>query len=95
MGQDELRERRKGLRSGVLEQVRSIASDLFAAPIETLTADSSPETVEAWDSTQHLTLVLALEERFGFQLSPDEVEQMHTLGEVARVVETRLQAEQA
>jgi acyl carrier protein len=76
----------------VFEQVRRIAADLFAVPTERLTSESSPETVEAWDSNQHLTLVLALEERFAFQLYPEEIEQMHTLGDVARVVEAKVQA---
>ena len=78
------------MNSTVFEQVRGIAADLFAMTATKLTPDSSPETVEAWDSTQHLSLVLALEERFGFQLSPEEVEQMHSLAEVARVVESKL-----
>ena len=54
-------------------------------------ADSSPETVESWDSTQHLNFVLALEEKFGFQFSPEEMEQMRNIGETARVVENRMQ----
>ena len=78
------------MNSTVFEQVRGIAADLFAMTATKLTPDSSPETVEAWDSTQHLSLVLALEERFGFQLSPEEVEQMQSLAEVARVVESKL-----
>jgi acyl carrier protein len=79
------------LSSGVFEQVRSIAADLFAVPADTLLAESSPENVESWDSTQHLTLVLALEESFGFQLYPEEIEQMNNLGDVARLVEAKLQ----
>jgi acyl carrier protein len=78
--------------TGIFEQVRSIAADLFAVPGDKLTSGSSPETLEAWDSTQHLTLVLALEEQFGFQLYPEEIEQMYNLGEVARVVEAKLRA---
>lgn len=73
------------------EQVRGIASDVFGMSKEKITADSSPETVEAWDSTQHLTFVLALEEAFGIQLSPEEIEQIHTVGDAARLVESRTQ----
>jgi acyl carrier protein len=80
------------LNSRVFEQVRSIAADLFAVPAEKLAAESSPETVEAWDSTQHLTLVLALEEKYGFQLCPEEIERMRSLGDVVRLVEARLAA---
>ena len=74
------------------DDVRSIASDIFGVAAAKLTADSSPETVETWDSVQHLNLVLALEEKFSVQLAPEEIEQMKTLGATAQLIETRLQA---
>lgn len=74
------------------DEVRSIASDIFGVPSAKLTADSSPETVETWDSVQHLSLVVALEEKFSMQLTPEEIEQMKTLGATAKLIETRLQA---
>jgi acyl carrier protein len=80
------------LTSNIFEQVRSIASDLFSIPSERITAESSPENIEAWDSTQHLNLVLALEEAFDFQLSPEEMEKMRNIGEVVKVVESKISA---
>ena len=73
------------------EQVRGIASDLFAIPPDRITAASAPENIESWDSTQHLNLVLALEEKFGFQLSPEEMEQMRNIGEIVKLIDSRLQ----
>jgi acyl carrier protein len=73
------------------DDIRSIASDIFGVPTAKLTVDSSPETVETWDSVQHLNLVLALEEKFSMQLAPEEIEQMKTLGAAAQLIETRLQ----
>ncbi len=75
----------------IFEQVRGIASDLFAIPPDRITAESSPETIESWDSTQHLNFVLALEEKFEFQLSPEEMEQMRNIGEIVKLVESKLQ----
>jgi acyl carrier protein len=80
------------LTSTILDQVRSVASDLFSIPVNRITAESSPENIEAWDSTQHLNFVLALEEKFGLQLSPEEMEQMNNVGEAARLVESKVQA---
>ena len=77
--------------STTFEQVRGIASDLFAIPPDRITAESSPEMIESWDSTQHLNFVLALEEKFGFQLSPEEMEQMRNIGEIVKLVEGKLQ----
>lgn len=78
--------------STVLDQIRTIASDLFGVSADKVTAASTPETIETWDSIQHLNLVLALEEKFGVQLSPEEIEQMKSIGDVAKVVEGKLQA---
>ena len=75
----------------ILDQVRGVASDLFGVPVHRIMAESSPEMIETWDSTQHLNFVLALEEKFGLQLSPEEVEQMLNVGEAARLVESKLQ----
>ena len=76
----------------VLDQIRTIASDIFGVSADKITGASTPETIETWDSIQHLNLVLALEERFGLQLSPEEIEQMKSMGELIKVVEGKLQA---
>ena len=69
------------------ERVRSVASDIFGIPADQITAASSPETIENWDSMQHLNLVLAIEEKFGVQLEPEDIEQMKNIGAVAALVE--------
>jgi len=74
-----------------LDEVRGIASDILGVPATRLNAASSPDNVENWDSVQHLNLVLALEERFSLQLSPEEIEQMKTLGDTAKLIESKLQ----
>ena len=73
--------------SSTFEQVRNLASDIFGIPADKITAESSPETIENWDSMQHLNLVLAIEEKFGVQLEPEDIEQMKSIGAVAATVE--------
>jgi acyl carrier protein len=75
------------LTASTFEQVRDVASDIFGVPAENITADSSPETIENWDSMQHLNLVLAIEEKFGVQLDPEDIEQMKNIGAVAGLVD--------
>jgi acyl carrier protein len=76
----------------IFEQIRDLASDLFGVPPQSITARSSPDAVEQWDSTQHLTLVLAIEEQFQLQFSPEEIEQMSSIGQIAQLVESKLQS---
>jgi acyl carrier protein len=79
------------LTPAVFDQIRIMASDIFGVPPERIDAASSPQTVENWDSIQHLNLVLAVEEKFGLQLSPEEIEQMKNIGETAKLIESKLQ----
>jgi acyl carrier protein len=80
------------LTASTFDQVRNIASDIFGIPAEKITAASSPQTVESWDSIQHLNLVLALEEKFNLQLSPEEIEDLKSIGDAAKLIESKLQA---
>jgi acyl carrier protein len=75
------------LTASTFEQVRSVASDIFGVPTEKIVAESSPETIGNWDSIQHLNLVLAIEEKFGVQLDPEDIEQMKNIGAVVALVE--------
>ena len=76
----------------VLERVRSIAADVLKVPPATITPESSTETVEGWDSVQHLNLVLALEQEFSLQFDPEEIDQMNSIGRVASIIESKLKA---
>lgn len=59
-----------------LEKVTKIISQTMGVPDNQLDEDSSPETVEVWDSLMHMNLVLALEEEFGVQFSDEQIMQM-------------------
>ena len=73
----------------VFEQVRTAAADVFQVPPEKLTANTTPEQIETWDSIQHLNLVLALEAQFGVEFEPEEIEQMKSIGQIVSLVETK------
>jgi len=73
-----------------LDEVRRIAADVFGTDVKLLGADTSPEQVETWDSVQHLTLVLALEAKYGIEFGPEEMERMKTLGDIANLVASKI-----
>ena len=50
---------------------------------------SSPETIPTWDSLQHLNLVLALEQEFRIQFTPEEIEQILSVEKAAAVLEEK------
>jgi len=78
------------LTAPTFERIRGIASDLFGVPAAELSEASSPASVESWDSVQHLSLVLELEQSFGIHLEPEDMEAMKTLGAVVSLVDAKL-----
>jgi len=73
----------------ILDRVRSIAADILQVDDARLSAESSPESVESWDSVQNLNLMLALEQEFGLQFEPEEMDRMKNIGQIAAVVSAR------
>lgn len=65
------------------EAVRQMAADVLGVPPATLEPGSGPDTVETWDSVAHLNLIMAAEERFQISLSPEEMEGIHSLRDLA------------
>jgi acyl carrier protein len=72
-----------------LERVRRVFSDVFQIPLEQVTMQSSPDNIATWDSLQHLNMVLALEQEFRIQFTPEEVEQLLSVEVAAAVVEEK------
>jgi acyl carrier protein len=74
----------------LFDKVRSITADVLHVPANQLMPQSSPESIEAWDSIHHLNLILAFEQEFGVQFNPEEVDQMNSVGRILHVLENKL-----
>lgn len=74
---------------GPVDQVRKIASEVFNSIVQDTSPGLPPETIDDWDSMQRLNFVLALEECFGCEFTPEEIDSMKTLSDFAAVVEKK------
>ena len=71
------------------ERVQHIAADLFQVPAGSITAKSSPETIPNWDSVQQLNLILAVEQEFNVQFEPEELDRIHSIGDIIGQLQTK------
>lgn len=69
--------------------VRRIASDILGVPASQLTDDSSPDTIESWDSVQHLSLVMAFEQELGLQFEPEDMAKMRSIAAIVEMVRSK------
>ncbi|MGA3294946.1 MAG: acyl carrier protein [Candidatus Acidiferrales bacterium] len=74
----------------MLPRVLTVAVDVFQVPESSMEPGSSPDTIESWDSLHHLSFVVALEQEFGVQFSPEEIEQLLSIELTAALLEEKL-----
>ena len=57
--------------------------------VESVTEESSPDTIPAWDSVNHLNLVLALESEYAVEISVEDTLAMRDVAAVRDVLRKR------
>ena len=67
-------------------RIKEIMATIFSVDKSTINDDSSPETLETWDSLQHMNMIVALEEEFGIVFNDDQITDMLDFKSVAKAV---------
>ncbi len=57
--------------------------------VDSISEADSAETVASWDSVRHLSLILALEERFGVRFDTDEIPALISVRRIQEALERR------
>lgn len=73
----------------ILERVRTIVAEITEVEVERVTAQSSPANLEEWDSLAQVNIVLSLEQEFGRQFSPDQIERMVSVEKIVEIFTAR------
>ena len=54
-------------------RVKNILSNILGVSEDEINKDSSPNTIETWDSMKQIDLVISLEEEFDIELSNEQI----------------------
>lgn len=68
------------------DRVIAVIAAVLKLPPSALNDQSSPDDIAAWDSLQHLQIILALEEEFGLQFPADDIDHLQTVGMLVAAV---------
>ena len=58
------------------ERIKNVMSAVFEIPVNKIKENSSPDTIESWDSLKHMNLIIALEEEFEIEFIENEIYDM-------------------
>jgi acyl-CoA synthetase (AMP-forming)/AMP-acid ligase II/acyl carrier protein len=68
------------------EAVLAVAADIFRVPVSDLSLRSTPDMVAGWDSFTQISLILALEERFGRRIPTARAAAIRSLADALAAV---------
>ena len=82
--------------AAILREVTSIFRSVFEDPFLELTPETTSDDLPAWDSMNHITVVVEAECRFDIQFETAEIEQLTSVRDLVRMIQAkRAQAKRA
>lgn len=71
----------------IKNQVKEVMAEVFEMDIVNIQDDASQKSISAWDSLDHLNLIVELEEKFNISFEPEEIGDMITLDKIIEIIE--------
>jgi acyl carrier protein len=69
------------------EDLKQVFLDILE--IDSIAETDSVQTVPSWDSVHHLSLVMAIEERFGVTFDAEEIPELTSVAAISEALERR------
>lgn len=70
----------------MINSVEKIISEVFEMDEKDLTDDHSPDSIEQWDSMNHLKLVTAIEDEYNIKFAMKEVQSMLSVIAIKKII---------
>ena len=68
------------------DRVFQVISNVLNVPANKLNVDSSPESIEQWESMKHINLVLAIEEEFDIQFDDEQIAELQSVKSIIAAI---------
>ena len=76
-------------RAEITAELTEIFHDLFGDDDIVLTPQTTADDVEGWDSIKHISLIVAVEDRFGIKMKTNEIEGLANVGDLIAKIEEK------
>jgi acyl carrier protein len=71
-------------------KIKEIMAAIFKISADEIDENTSPDTVEKWDSLQHINLVSSLEEEFNIRFNDEEIVEMMNFGLIVFIIKQKI-----
>ncbi len=76
----------------IYRRVTKIMRDVFDDDTLVATPDMTANDVKEWDSVNHISFVISIEQEFGIKFKTAEVEKMKNVGQMVEQIESKTAA---
>ena len=77
----------------IYAQLTTIFHDIFDDDTLILTPELTANEVPEWDSFNHINLIVAVEQTFKIKFQTAELEQLHSVGHLVSLIQSKLAAQ--
>lgn len=76
-------------RDEIVEDLNGVFREVFDDPLLSVTDDMTAEDVAEWDSLNHVTMIVAVEKKFGVRFFTREVSSLKNAGELIDLIHVK------
>ena len=73
----------------IIDKLTGVFRDVFDDEKIVITAGTTADDIEMWDSLNHITMIAAVEDAFGLRFKMSEVSGMQNVGDMAKIIRLR------
>lgn len=77
-------------RDEIYTRLTELFRELFSDDDIVLRPEMTADDIEGWDSFNHLSIIVAVETRFGIKMKTSEIEKLANVGELVAAIETKV-----
>ena len=70
----------------IIARIKNVISSVFEILEIDINDDSSPDTIESWNSLKHMNLIIALEEEFEVTFTDNEIFEMMNYASIKSII---------
>jgi len=74
----------------IYAQLTELFQELFSNDDIVLKPETSAKDIEGWDSFNHLSVIVAVETRFGVKMKTGELDKLANVGDLVSAIQSKL-----
>lgn len=78
------------LNDEILKEITTIMCEVFDNDDLTVTASTSADDIDEWDSMSHLQLIVAIEKKYNMRFALGELQALKNIGEMVELIQKKL-----